>query len=114
MCHRLMCTWLPGTEKGASRGYRLGIAKIHLIVFQIWSVDTVVFCRKAASSNNSGAKLESAERQAKQCKFTFISMETLFSNDNNLSQGSFTKQQQWGDKFSGEAIDMAKVQVESQ
>jgi len=41
-------------------------------------------------------------------------METLFSNDNNLSQGSFTKQQQWGDKFSGEAIDMAKVQVESQ
>ena len=51
MCHRLMCTWLPGTEKGASRGYRLGIARAPLNSphsFQIWSVDTVVFCRKAA------------------------------------------------------------------
>jgi len=43
-------------------------------------------------------------------------METLFSNDNNLSvsQKSFTKQQQWGDKVSGEAIEMAQIQVESQ
>ena len=44
------------------------------------------------------------------------SMGTLFSNDNNLSvaQRSFTKQQQWGDKVSGEAIKMAQVEVESQ
>ena len=43
-------------------------------------------------------------------------METLFSNDNNVpvSQRSFTKQQQRGDKVSGEAIEMAQVQVESQ
>jgi len=41
-------------------------------------------------------------------------MKTLFSNDNNLSRRSFTKQQQWGDKVSGEAIEMAHVQVESQ
>jgi len=43
-------------------------------------------------------------------------MGTLFSNDNNLSvaQRSFTKQQQWGDKVSGEAIKMAQVEVESQ
>ena len=44
------------------------------------------------------------------------SMETPFSNDNHLSvpQRSFTKQQPWGDKVSGEAIEMAQVQVESQ
>jgi len=44
------------------------------------------------------------------------SMETLFSNGNHLSvsQRSFTKQQHWGDKVSGEAIEMAQVQVESQ
>jgi len=30
------------------------------------------------------------------------------------SQRSFTKQQQWGDKVSGEAFEMAQVQVESQ
>ena len=44
------------------------------------------------------------------------SMETLFNNDNNLSvsQKSFTNQQQWGDKVSGEAIEMAQIQVESQ
>jgi len=40
-------------------------------------------------------------------------MERLVSNDNSLSQRSFTKQQQWGDKVSGEAIEMAQVQVES-
>ena len=89
MCHGLMCTWVPGTEKGVLRGYRLGIAKIHLIILQIWSADTVVLCQKAASRNNSSAELESAERQAKQCKFTWVSMETPFSNDTNLSQGSF-------------------------
>ena len=44
------------------------------------------------------------------------SMETPFSNDNNLSvsQRSFTEQQQWGDKANGEAMEMAQVQVESQ
>ena len=44
------------------------------------------------------------------------SMETLFSNDNTLSvsQRSITKQQQWGDEVSGEAIEMAQAQVESQ
>ena len=41
-------------------------------------------------------------------------METLLSNDNNLSQRSFTKQQQRGDQVSEEAIEMAQVQVESQ
>ena len=69
--------------------HRQGIAKIHLIILQIWSADTVVLCQKAASRNNSSAELESAERQAKQCKFTWVSMETPFSNDTNLSQGSF-------------------------
>jgi hypothetical protein len=41
-------------------------------------------------------------------------MEALFCNDDNLSQRSFTKQQQWGDNVSGEAIEMVQVQVESQ
>ena len=43
-------------------------------------------------------------------------METLISNDNNLSESQrrFTKQQQWGDQASGEAVDMAQGQVESQ
>ena len=44
------------------------------------------------------------------------SMERPFSNDTNLSvpQRSFTIKQGWGDKVSGEAIEMAQVQVESQ
>ena len=39
-------------------------------------------------------------------------METPFSNDNNasVSQRNITKQQQWRDKVSGEAIEMAQVQ----
>ena len=43
-------------------------------------------------------------------------METPLSNDKNLSvsQRSFTKQQQWCDKVSGEAIEMVQVQAESQ
>ena len=67
-----MCTWASGTEKRVSRGYRSGIAKIQLVIFQFWYLYllmlSVVLCQKAASWNNSK---ESAMRQAKQCKFTW-------------------------------------------
>jgi len=115
-----MRTWVSGTEKGVSRRYRLGIARASLkftdlMIFQIWYL-LILYRSTLPESSFTKQQQRVSQEASKTVQVHMGSMETLFSNDNNLSasQRSFTKQQQWGDKVSGEAIEMAQVQVESQ
>ena len=113
-----MCTWAFGTEKGASRGYRLGIVRASLKFTSWLSKFSICWYCSTLSENRSmkQQQYEASQQRGKQNSAYSHGglMETLLSNDNNLSQRSFTKQQQRGDQVSEEAIEMAQVQVESQ